>query len=82
MRDYEDVLIEARKAQGRKRPFIIYTRNTMWDGQPCAKCGSINGIKEVGGRFVAGSPETGDLMFLCGDCVEKHLDKDFEIEME
>jgi len=82
VRTYKEILENARKIQQTSKPFISYTRNTTWKGQPCIICGSKIGIHEVKGRYVAGDKETNDLMFICGICLEKHLEKDFEADME
>jgi hypothetical protein len=79
---YNEVLKQNREQQGQEKPFISYTRNQSWNGQPCDACGSKEGIHEVGGRYVAGSSETNDLMYLCGNCVEHHLEKDFDAMCE
>ena len=82
MKTYKEILEDAKKLQQTNRPFISYTRNQLWKGEPCIVCKSDKGIHEHGGRYAAGSSETDDLMHLCGKCVEKHLEKDFEAMME
>ena len=79
---YQQILEEQKKLQRTQKPFISYTRNQLWKGEPCIICGSTKGTQEVDGRYVAGDSETGDLMYLCGKCLEKYLLKDFEAMME
>jgi len=81
MEKIKRILTKQQKIQRTNKPFITYTRNQMWKGEPCDFCGSKEGIHKVEGRYVAGSSEDGTLIYLCGLCVKK-LEKLFEVDYE
>lgn len=76
-----------RAEQFEEMPYLFYSRNTSWSGQPCKFCGSATGIHEVGGRYISTEMDEefeyidGTQMFFCGDCLER-LEKFFQTDME
>ena len=49
---------------------LVYTRHTMFHGEPCDICGSTKLIMGKG-RYVSFDPEREDdtAIFICGDCL-------------
>ena len=50
------------------KKFITYGRHEFWNGEPCKYCGTTEPPDKTEGKFIAGSKEEGNLMFVCGKC--------------
>lgn len=69
------------KIQQTEKPMLSYTRNVSWNHEPCDWCGDKKKLREVGGRYVAGSAEDNTLLRVCGHC-ETKMEQFFEMIYE
>ena len=59
-----------------EKPYFSYSRNTSWNGEPCAFCKRDKTIHLVNGRYIFaemgedGEYTDGSQVYFCGDCNE------------
>ena len=80
----QKILKKLQKEFQEKKPFLIYSRHTSFNGEPCDNCGSRQLIHGEG-RYIAGGDEDVEngppRLFLCGVCLNK-LETVFDMMME